>query len=112
MKFWLNANLSPKIAKWLRQEFKVDCVALLELKVESLSDEEIFNHAKKENIIVITKDFDFANLVISRGSPPQVLILSIGNCTNKELVEILKKNFKSALEQIQKGQAVVEIRRP
>ena len=36
MKFWLNANLAPKIAKWLCQEFKIDCVALLELKEESL----------------------------------------------------------------------------
>jgi predicted nuclease of predicted toxin-antitoxin system len=61
MKFWLNANLAPKIAKWLCQEFKIDCVALLELKEESLSDEEIFKRARMANAVVITLDFIISN---------------------------------------------------
>ncbi|MEI6399178.1 MAG: DUF5615 family PIN-like protein [Pseudomonadota bacterium] len=109
MTFWLNANLAPRIAKWLGQEFKIDCVALLEMKEESLSDEEIFERARKVNATVITKDFDFVNLVASRGAPPQVLILSVGNCTNQELIEILRKHFGEALKLIQQGQAIVEI---
>ncbi len=109
MKFWLNANLAPRIANWLCQEFKIDCVALLDMKEESLSDEAIFERARKVNAIVITKDFDFVNLVTSRGAPPQVLILSVGNCTNKELIEILRKNFGEALKLIHEGQAIVEI---
>ena len=111
MKFWLNANLAPKIAKWLCQEFKIDCVALVDLKEESLKDEEIFERAKGEKAVVITKDFDFVNLVVARGAPPQVLILSVGNCTNKDLIEILQKNFGSALKLIREGQAVVEIKK-
>jgi predicted nuclease of predicted toxin-antitoxin system len=111
MKFWLNANLAPRIAKWLCQEFRIDCVALVELKEESLNDEEIFERAKRENAVVITKDFDFVNLVTSRGAPPQVLILSVGNCTNKDLIEILRKNFGEALKLILDGQAIVEIKR-
>jgi predicted nuclease of predicted toxin-antitoxin system len=111
MKFWLNANLAPKIAKWLCEEFRIDCVALVELKEESLKDEEIFERAKTENAVVITKDFDFVNLVTSRGAPPQVLILSVGNCTNRDLIEILRRNFGAALKLIIDGQAVVEIKK-
>jgi predicted nuclease of predicted toxin-antitoxin system len=109
MKFWLNANLAPKIATWLCQEFNIDCVALLDLKEESLSDEEIFARARIANAVVITKDYDFVNLVTARGAPPQVIILSIGNCTNKVLIEILRKNFGEALKFIHDGQAIVEL---
>lgn len=111
MKFWLNANLAPKIAKWLCQEFRIDCVALLELKEESLSDEEIFKRARTANAVVITKDYDFVNLVTTRGAPPQVVILSVGNCTNSELIEILRSNFGEALKLIHEGQAIVELTR-
>ena len=109
MKFWLNANLAPRVAKWLCAEFDIDCVALLDLKEESLADEEIFERARKANAVVITKDFDFVNLVTARGAPPQVLILSVGNCTNKELIEILKTHFDKALQLINEGQSIVEI---
>jgi len=109
MKFLLNANLAPRIAQWLCQEFKIDCVALLELGAQSLLDEDIFELARKESAVVITKDFDFVNLVTARGAPPQVVLLAVGNCTNKELIEILRANFGEALKQIKDGQAIVEL---
>jgi len=95
----------------LCQEFQIDCVALLELKEESLKDEEIFERARREEAVVITKDFDFVNLVTSRGAHPQVLMLSVGNCTNKDLVQILKENFGAALKLLQEGEEVVEIKK-
>jgi predicted nuclease of predicted toxin-antitoxin system len=44
------------------------------LKEESLSDEEILARARIANAVVITKDYDFVNLVTARGAPPQVIV--------------------------------------
>ncbi len=84
---------------------------MLELSDESLKDEEIFEKARNEKAIVITKDFDFVNLVNARGAPPQVLMLSVGNCTNKELIEILRRNFAEALKMLKDGHIIVEMKK-
>ena len=111
MKFWLNANLAPRIAQWLSKEFEIDCVALLDIGGESFSDEEIFQLAKDSDGVVITKDYDFVNLIQARGAPPQVVLLSVGNSTNKELIEVLKVNFGIALRLVKEGHEVIEISR-
>lgn len=111
MKFLLNANLAPRIARWLSEEFEIDCIALLTLENgATLKDEEVFKLARKENAVVITKDSDFANLVRTHGAPPQIIVLSVGNCTNQQLIEILKKNFPAALAEIKNNIPLVELK--
>ncbi|MFC2130527.1 DUF5615 family PIN-like protein [Bacteroidota bacterium] len=109
MKIWLDAQLSPLIAKWIRDEFQIEITPLRDLALRNTPDREIFFQAKQYNAMIMTKDHDFIDLISQYGSPPQILLLTCGNTSNKNLKVILKHSFKMALKHIQNGESIVEI---
>jgi predicted nuclease of predicted toxin-antitoxin system len=56
MKIWLDAQLSPDIAAWITFEFGYECIAVRDLGLRDASDIEIFEAAKRADIVLITKD--------------------------------------------------------
>lgn len=54
----------------------------------------------------MTKDSD---LVCRLGTPPQILWLTCGNVTHRNLRQLLSEIFFSALAELAKGERVVEI---
>ena len=49
------------------------------------------------NVILISKDSDFAELISRLGSPPKLIALKIGNCDNRSLFNFLKQHVKEAI---------------
>ena len=77
MEIWVDAQLSPRIAKWICDVFNLNCLHIRELGLRDSSDIEIFEKAKKTgDIIIITKDSDFLNLIINKGAPPKIIWLT------------------------------------
>ena len=113
MIFWLNAQLPPSLAEWLSITFGVSAVTLQDIALSDAQDIEIFNAARANGYgtAVITKDRDFIDLVIRLGSPPQILWLTCGNITNRDLQRIFTRAFPEALELLQNGENIVEIGR-
>lgn len=108
MKFWLNANLSPKFAHWLSTEFHIDCKAVKELGLRDAKDGEIFLKAKLANAILITKDADFVDLVLRHGAPPQIVLLTSGNTSNAELKIMFSRSFLKIIGLLESGEPLVE----
>lgn len=106
---WIDAQLSPAIAEWLNANFPVKAVALRELGLRDASDREIFAQAKRANIIVMTKDSDFVQLLESYGPPPQIIWLTCGNTSNTHLKQILTRSFAQAISLLGAGESLVEI---
>lgn len=92
MKFWLDAQLPPSLAIWLGERFKVDVSALRELGLRDASDVEIFQAARCNGVVIVTKDRDFVELTQRLGVPPQILWLTCGNLTNRYLQQLLERN--------------------
>ena len=109
MKIWLDAQLPPTLAQWIRENFDLEAFALRELQLRDAKDLEIFTAARAENAIIMTKDSDFIDLVCRLGSPPQILWLTCGNVTNRNLRKLLTATLMDALEQLNRGEAIVEI---
>ncbi|MEO0760092.1 MAG: DUF5615 family PIN-like protein [Cyanobacteria bacterium J06648_16] len=109
MKIWLDAQLPPALADWLTITFSVEASALKELTLRDAQDIQIFEAAKLAKAIVMTKDSDFVDLVCRLGPPPQILWLTCGNVTNRNLKRLLTATLPQALDQLQQGEAVVEI---
>lgn len=59
MIFWIDAQLSPYLARWLGAEFGVEAKAIRDLGLRDARDREIFLAAREANAVVITKDSDF-----------------------------------------------------
>jgi predicted nuclease of predicted toxin-antitoxin system len=109
MKFWIDAQLPPQLASWLNYTFDVEAISLKDLGLRDAEDEEIFAKAKIEGIVIITKDSDFIELVTRHGIPPQILWVTCGNVTNRNLKRIFSDIFLEALQLLEKGEIIVEI---
>src|ERR1035437_6096444 len=55
MTLWLDAQLSPRIARWGSETFDFQATPVRELNLRESEDEQIFFAARKANVIVITK---------------------------------------------------------
>lgn len=59
MKVWVDAHLSPAIASWITSTFGVTAFALRDVGLRDAEDLEIFETAKVQGVIVMTKDKSF-----------------------------------------------------
>ena len=109
MILWLDAQLSPLLATWLRWKFSLEVSSLRDLGLRDAEDLVIFQAAEATGAIVITKDADFVLLLEQFGPPPQVLWLTCGNTSNEQLQQVLLPLMPSALELLQAGEPLVEI---
>lgn len=109
MTIWVDAHLSPAIATWISDTFGVTALALRDIGLRDAEDPEIFEAAKAQGVIFMTKDSDFVDLVDRLGSPPQIIWLTCGNTSNTRLREILSATLLEALAILRSGEALVEI---
>ena len=109
MKFWVDAQLPPGLAVWLSRQYGVEAISLRDIGLRDAADGEIFLAAQQADIVVISKDSDFVDLVSRHGSPPQLLWVTCGNVTNRRLQEVFDKTFSDALISLASGQAIIEI---
>ena len=109
---WLDAHLSPRLARWLADSFSVQAVAVRDLGLRQAEDQEIFFAARKAGALVVTKDNDFVELLARHGSPPKILWLTCGNTSEAALREIFVANFSEALRLFAVGEDLVEFGTP
>ncbi|MGG6268557.1 DUF5615 family PIN-like protein [Leptolyngbya sp. AN03gr2] len=109
MKIWVDAQLPPTLANWLTATFGVEASALRDLSLRDAQDIEIFEAARSQNAVILTKDSDFIDLVCRLGTPPQILWLTCGNVTNRNLRQLLSATLLDALERLRQGETIVEI---
>jgi predicted nuclease of predicted toxin-antitoxin system len=100
--FWLDAHLSPIIAKWLQNETGYIVKSSFILELYGLDDIEIYRIAKANAlpVILISKDSDFPQLISQLGSPPKLINLRFGNSDNKLLYSFLINNFEEAINRL------------
>ena len=110
MKFWVDAQLPPMLAIWLSATFEVEALALRDLGLRDSTDDEIFNAAQQAKAVVVSKDNDFVELISRYGAPPQLLWVTTGNVTNRQLQKVFSKSFSAALALLAGGEKIVELR--
>lgn len=71
---WLDTHLSPAIAKWMADYTGFIVKSSYILSNNSLDDIEIYHKAKSAgNVIIISKDVDFSELINRLGAPPKLI---------------------------------------
>jgi predicted nuclease of predicted toxin-antitoxin system len=73
MRVWVDAQLSPALARWMVETLGVDATALRDLGLRDANDATIFRAARDGSAVVLTKDADFVSLVERHGPPPQIV---------------------------------------
>ena len=107
---WIDAQLSPFLALWIKETFGIEAKAVRELGLQRASDREIYARAREENVVMMTKDSDFLILLDELGHPPLVLWITCGNTSNRFLKKILQETLPEAMNFLKQGETLVEIR--
>ena len=93
MKLLLDQNLSRKLVKKIRRTFSQSSHVIF-CGLEGRSDDEIWAYAHRHGFLIVTKDADFSALSSSRGFPPKVIWLRIGNVASEHVEAVLKARAK------------------
>jgi predicted nuclease of predicted toxin-antitoxin system len=92
MKLLFDANISWRLTTILKQHFDeclhVDYVGL----ASPAKDIDIWNFAKENDLIIISNDTDFLNLINQKGYPPKIVLLKTGNQSNQYIATLLIKH--------------------
>ena len=91
MKLLLDENLAPQLAASLRASFP-DSTHVRDVGLKSASDLAVWEYARANGFAVVSKDWDFQQLSFVRGAPPKVVWIRRGNCSVRELSELLRSH--------------------
>jgi predicted nuclease of predicted toxin-antitoxin system len=109
MTLWLDAHLSPRIARWVSETLGFTAMPVRDLRLRESEDEQIFFAAREANAVVITKDSDFVELLERHGSPPKIIWLTCGNTSEEALKQIFSSALPEAARLLDAGDDLVEI---
>jgi predicted nuclease of predicted toxin-antitoxin system len=98
MKLLLDANISWRLTNKLKEHF-TEC---LHVDYIGLSyppkDIDIWNFAKENELVIISNDTDFLNLLNQKGFPPKIVLLKTGNQSNQYIESLLIKHSFDILD--------------
>jgi len=109
MKLLLDENLSRRIVPFLQGDYPGSTQVAL-LGMERMADREIWEYARQNNFVVVSRDSDYHELSLLYGPPPTVIWLKTGNQSKAALLNTLVWN-KAAIEKalFEDGKACIEI---
>jgi predicted nuclease of predicted toxin-antitoxin system len=97
MKLLLDQNLSYRLITSLKDIFP-EVTHVTELSLEKASDEDIWKYAKENNFVIVTKDSDFNDLAVLKGSLPKIIWIQKGNCSTDDIIKLLTESYQSLVE--------------
>lgn len=93
MKLLLDHNLSHKLCAKLSDLYP-ESEHTRFLSYHRAADSEVWFYGRTHGFIVVTKDEDVAELAVLRGAPPKVVWLRMGNCSTREVEQVLRQNHE------------------
>jgi predicted nuclease of predicted toxin-antitoxin system len=108
VKFLLDAQLPPALARWL-QEAGHDAQPVREVGLREADDNAIWGYAQANGLVLLTKDEDFAMRVQQTQAGPVVVWLRVGNSSNRALRAWLEPRMPGIVQLATQGSRLVEV---
>ncbi len=98
MKLLLDANISWRLTTVLKEHF-TECLHVDYVGLSSPpKDIDIWKFAKENELVIISNDSDFLNLLNQKGFPPKIVLLKTGNQSNHYIGSLLIKHSSDILD--------------
>lgn len=110
MKFVVDAQLPSSLVQWFTEHGQ-KAVHVEDIGLRDAVDDEIWNYALKEKVVILTKDEDFASRCARSTQGPVVVWLHLGNCSNQELFQWMEKLWPQLLTLLTEKNRLIELRR-
>ena len=108
MRFLVDAQLPPALARWLAEQGHV-AEHVFDLGMASADDRLIWAYALQVGAVIVTKDEDFADRRARAGSGPAIVWIRVGNTSRRELLTWLRFRLPTIVEALERGEALIEI---
>ena len=89
MKLLFDQNLSPRLVEALAEPFP-DSAHTQSLGLDRTPDARLWDFARDNDFVIVTKDGDFSDRSALLGHPPKVIWIRLGNCTTSDIESALR----------------------
>jgi predicted nuclease of predicted toxin-antitoxin system len=94
MKLLLDENLSPNLPYRLRDLFP-NSIHVRDVGMKATIDPIVWDYAKDNDLIMVSKDSDMHDLSLVLGNPPKVIWIRLGNCSTSQVENLLRRHLDS-----------------
>ncbi len=100
MKLLFDQNLSPSLVESLADIYP-ESVHVQSVGLDRADDMAVWDFARLQNLVIVTKDADFQERSLIAGAPPKVVWIRRGNCSTSDIEAILRRHSDEALQLMQ-----------
>ena len=93
MKLLFDENLSPTLPRRIFDLFP-NSVHVRDVGMKATVDPIVWDYAKDNDFMIVSKDADMHDLSLVFGNPPKVVWLRLGNCSTRQVEELLHQDFE------------------
>jgi predicted nuclease of predicted toxin-antitoxin system len=108
MRFVVDAQLPPALARWLVEQGHT-AEHVFDLGMATADDRDIWDYATAARAVIVTKDEDFALRRASASDGPAVVWVRRGNTSRRELLQWFGPLLGAVLEALDRGEPLVEV---
>jgi predicted nuclease of predicted toxin-antitoxin system len=89
VKLLFDENLSHTLARRLADLFPKSA-HVRDINMKSAGDQTIWDYAKENDFLIVSKDADMHDLSLLFGNPPKVVWIRLGNCSTRQIENLLR----------------------
>lgn len=89
MTFLFDQNLSRALVARLADLFP-GSVHVSTIGLTRSEDESVWDRAKQDDLVIVTKDTDFHQRAFLYGAPPKVVWIRLGNCSTNDVEQLIR----------------------
>jgi predicted nuclease of predicted toxin-antitoxin system len=109
VKFLIDHQLPPALAHFFETHGHFTR-HVRDIGLKEATDASIWNHALKNQMVVVSKDEDFYFLVMSLGNMGKLIWVRMGNCRKHVLLDRFQSQLPHIIAAFEAGSDIVEIR--
>lgn len=109
MNFLVDAQLPPALARWIASQGH-EAAHVFDLGFHTADDPVIWERARNEQSVIISKDEDFVDHWLLSDRPVALIWIRKGNCSNRALLAWLEPLWPDALKRLEQGEKFIELR--
>jgi predicted nuclease of predicted toxin-antitoxin system len=97
------------MARWLSSHGH-QATHVFDIGLQAAGDPVIWEHARKSNAVIISKDEDFVDRWLLSDAPVALIWIRKGNCSNRALMAWFEPFWSEALRRLEQGERLIELR--
>ena len=90
-------NLSPRLIDYLADIYP-GSIHVSSIGFGSAFDKAVWEYARQNDYMIVTKDADFSELSLLLSFPPKIIWIRQGNCSTRDIENLLRDNYRAIAE--------------